>query len=102
MTPEQLPIEQYDDQLAEKVTRLTSMMSVFNAPEVEVFRSPVSHYRMRAEFRVWHDGDDLYHIIFDQETRDRIRVDSFPAASELINRLMPRLIAAAREQHVLR
>lgn len=48
MTPEQLPIEQYDDQLAEKVTRLTSMMSVFNAPEVEVFRSPVSHYRMRA------------------------------------------------------
>ncbi|WP_256744384.1 hypothetical protein, partial [Cronobacter sakazakii] len=25
----------------------------------EVFRSPVSHYRMRAEFRLWHDGDDL-------------------------------------------
>lgn len=102
MTPEQLPVELYEDQLAEKVNRLTSMMSAFNAPEVEVFRSPVSHYRMRAEFRVWHDGDDLYHIIFDQQTRERIRVDSFPAASELINRLMPRLLATLRETQVLR
>ena len=102
MTPEQLPVEHYEDQLAGKITRLTSMMSAFNAPEVEVFRSPVSHYRMRAEFRVWHDGDDLYHIIFDQQTRQRIRVDSFPAASELINRLMPRLIATLRETQILR
>ncbi|ADP11012.1 tRNA (uracil-5-)-methyltransferase [Erwinia sp. Ejp617] len=102
MTPGQLPIEQYEDQLTEKVTRLTSMMSAFNAPEVEVFRSAVSHYRMRAEFRIWHEGDDLYHIIFDQQTRERIRVDSFPAASELINRVMPRLIDRIRDQRVLR
>ena len=102
MTPEQLPVEHYEEQLAGKITRLTSMMSAFNAPEVEVFRSPVSHYRMRAEFRVWHDGDDLYHIIFDQQTRQRIRVDSFPAASELINRLMPRLITTLRDTKILR
>jgi len=102
MTPEQLPVEHYEDQLTEKMNRLTSMMSDFSAPEVEVFRSPVSHYRMRAEFRIWHDGDDMYHIIFDQQTRQRIRVDSFPAASELINRLMPRLMATLRETHLLR
>ncbi|WP_437614349.1 tRNA (uridine(54)-C5)-methyltransferase TrmA [Erwinia sp. V71] len=102
MTPEQLPIEHYDAQLAEKVTRLQGMMSPFAAPEVEVFRSPVSHYRMRAEFRLWHDGDDIYHIIFDQQTRQRIRVDSFPAASELINRLMPRMIDALRGNRTLR
>ncbi|WP_075183245.1 tRNA (uridine(54)-C5)-methyltransferase TrmA [Pantoea sp. 1.19] len=102
MTPEHLPIEQYDAQLAEKVSRLQGMMTPFAAPTAEVFRSPVEHYRMRAEFRIWHDGDDLYHIIFDQHTRQHIRVDSFPAASEAINRLMPRLIAALREQHLLR
>lgn len=102
MTPEQLPIDQYDAQLAEKVSRLQTMMTPFTAPEVEVFRSPVSHYRMRAEFRIWHDGDDLYHIIFDQATKQRIRVDSFPAASELINQMMPRLIAAVRDNQVLR
>lgn len=102
MTPEQLPIEQYDAQLAEKVSRLQAMMAPFAAPAVEVFRSPVSHYRMRAEFRIWHDGDDLYHIIFDQQTKQRIRVDQFPAASELINQLMPKMIAAARDNRVLR
>lgn len=43
MTPEHLPTEQYDAQLAEKVVRLQSMMTPFNAPVPEVFRSPVSH-----------------------------------------------------------
>ncbi len=102
MTPEQLPIEQYDAQLEEKVVRLQTLMTPFTVRDVEVFRSPASHYRMRAEFRIWHDGDDLYHIIFDQQTRQRIRVDSFPAASELINRLMPKLIDAIRDNRVLR
>ncbi|WP_279029206.1 tRNA (uridine(54)-C5)-methyltransferase TrmA [Gibbsiella quercinecans] len=102
MTPEILPIERYDDQLAEKTARLQAMMAPFNAPAPEVFRSPVSHYRMRAEFRIWHDGDDMYHIMFDQHTKQRIRVDRFPAASQLINRLMVALLAALKPQPVLR
>ena len=102
MTPELLPIAQYDDQLAEKVSRLEVMMAPFSAPAPEVFRSPVSHYRMRAEFRIWHDGDDLYHIMFDQQTKSRIRVDSFPAASELINALMPAILDGVRHIPALR
>ena len=102
MTPEHLPTEQYEAQLAEKVVRLQSMMAPFSDLVPEVFRSPVSHYRMRAEFRIWHDGDDLYHIIFDQQTKSRIRVDSFPAASELINQLMTAMIAGVRNNPVLR
>lgn len=102
MTPELLPIEQYDAQLAEKVSRLEAMMAPFSAPAPEVFRSPVSHYRMRAEFRIWHEGDDLYHIMFDQQTKSRIRVDSFPAASELINTLMPAMLDGVRHIPALR
>ena len=102
MTPEHLPTEQYDAQLAEKVVRLQSLMTPFYAQAPEVFRSPVSHYRMRAEFRLWHDGDDLYHIMFDSQTKSRIRVDSFPAASELINTLMTAMIDGVRNNHVLR
>ena len=56
MTPEHLPTEQYEAQLAEKVVRLQSMMAPFSDLVPEVFRSPVSHYRMRAEFRIWHDA----------------------------------------------
>ena len=67
MTPEHLPTEQYDAQLAEKVVRLQSMMTPFNAPVPEVFRSPVSHYRMRAEFRIWHDVVQVISVVPDAE-----------------------------------
>ncbi|HKS34613.1 MAG TPA: tRNA (uridine(54)-C5)-methyltransferase TrmA [Enterobacteriaceae bacterium] len=102
MTPEHLPTEQYDAQLAEKVVRLQSMMAPFTAQVPEVFRSPVSHYRMRAEFRIWHDGDDMYHIIFDQQSKKPVRVDSFPAASELINQLMTAMLDGVRNTRILR
>lgn len=42
MTPEHLPTEQYEAQLAEKVARLQSMMAPFSDLVPEVFRSPVS------------------------------------------------------------
>ncbi|MBK4716718.1 MULTISPECIES: tRNA (uridine(54)-C5)-methyltransferase TrmA [Tenebrionibacter/Tenebrionicola group] len=102
MTPENLPTERYDTQLAEKVVRLQSMIAPFSSQVPEVFRSPPIHYRMRAEFRLWHDGDDLYHIIFDQQTRQRIRVDTFPAASALINQLMSEILAGIRDNPTLR
>ena len=40
MTPEHLPTEQYEAQLAEKVVRLQSMMAPFSDLVPEVFRSP--------------------------------------------------------------
>lgn len=102
MTPEHLPTERYETQLAEKITHLQSMMAPFAAPVVEVFRSPVKHYRMRAEFRLWHDGDDLYHIMFDPQTKSRVRIDSFPAASKLINQLMTAILDGVRDNPLLR
>lgn len=102
MTPGHLPTDQYDALLAQKVVRLQKMMAPFNAPPVEVFASPVSHYRMRAEFRLWHDGNEIYHVIFDQQTKRRIRVDSFPAASKLINLLMTAMLNGVRHHRILR
>ncbi|PJG86019.1 tRNA (uridine(54)-C5)-methyltransferase TrmA [Conservatibacter flavescens] len=97
----QLPIQQYQQQLTKKVQKLTALLSPFHAPALSVFSSPESHYRMRAEFRVWHDGDDLYHIMFDQNTRQRYRVDSFPVASLLINRMMTTLLPLLKANDIL-
>ncbi|MGL4454652.1 MAG: tRNA (uridine(54)-C5)-methyltransferase TrmA [Plesiomonas sp.] len=102
MTPGSLPIDQYDAQLAEKTARLQTLMAQFDAPAPEVFASEHQHYRMRAEFRIWHEGEDLYHIVFDKETKERLRVDQFPAASKLINRLMPALLDQLRHNPLLR
>jgi tRNA (uracil-5-)-methyltransferase len=94
--------EQYQSQLADKISRLTQMFADYHTPTLEVFESPSQHYRMRAEFRVWHEGEALYYIMFDQETREKIRVDQFPAASELINQLMPILVDALKSKESLR
>ncbi|GAL22666.1 tRNA (uracil(54)-C5)-methyltransferase [Vibrio maritimus] len=94
--------EGYQVQLEEKSQRLIDMMAPYSAPELEVFTSPEKHYRMRAEFRVWHEGDDMYYIMFNQETREKYRVDQFPAASRLINDLMPLLMDAMKGNEVLR
>jgi tRNA (uracil-5-)-methyltransferase len=102
MNPNRLPIEQYDSQLSAKVARLNAMMAPFFAPEPQVFPSPQSHYRMRAEFRIWHEAQDLYHIMFDPQTKQRIRIDTFPAASELINRLMTIMLDEIRPVEILR
>ena len=94
--------EHYQGQLAQKTHQLTALFTPYGVPPVEVFESVPLHYRMRAEFRVWHEQDDLYYIMFDQETKEQYRVDQFPSASLLINELMHVLIAAIKGNPILR
>ena len=92
----------YQAQLNEKIARMNQSFAEFTPPKLEVFASPAKHYRMRAEFRVWHQDDDMYYVMFDQQTKQRYRVDSFPVASVLINELMPRLLNELKPSKILR
>ncbi|QJR81625.1 tRNA (uridine(54)-C5)-methyltransferase TrmA [Alteromonas pelagimontana] len=94
--------ENYQKQLNEKVNRLQELLAPFAAPALEVFPSAETHYRMRAEFRVWHDGDDLYHIMFDPQTKEKYRVDTFPPASHTINAMMAKLLPLLKTSEVMR
>ena len=94
--------QRYQAQLDEKVTRLTALLSPFNAPALSVFPSQPTQYRMRAEFRMWHEGDDLFHIMFNQETKEKYRVDKFPPACKTINDAMALLLEEVRPNEALR
>ena len=102
MAPTESRSQTYDAQLSAKTTRLKQMFEAFEPPALEVFDSPSENHRMRAEFRVWHDGDDLYYIMFNQDTKERYRVDAFPAASRIINDAMPVLIGKLGADKCLR
>lgn len=102
MTYRRIDTSEYPQQLANKVETLTERLSPFTTDAIEVFESPTSHYRMRAEFRVWHEGDDLYYIMFNPDTRERIRMDEFVPGSQLINTLMQTLIAKLKPNTILR
>ncbi|NMP17107.1 tRNA (uridine(54)-C5)-methyltransferase TrmA [Thalassotalea sp. Y01] len=94
--------DNYQSQLAEKTSAMQTLFNGFSVPDAEVFQSEPLHYRLRAEFRVWHQGEDLYYIMFNQQTREKFRVDQFPVASKLINAAMQELMDYVRDKPSLR
>lgn len=92
----------YDAQLEEKRIKLEQIFTDFDTPNLEVFSSEPAHYRMRAEFRIWHDGEDMYYYMFDKALDSKVRCDQFLPASELINKVMPALIEELKPNPTLR
>ncbi len=92
----------YQQQLAEKTETLQKQFADLTDKSFEIYESPASHYRMRAEFRVWHEGEDLFHIMFDKANKQKYRVDQFPTASLLINEAMLKVIELLKPNEVLR
>ena len=95
-------LKSYKKQLEEKKRALEQKLNNFYPKSVQVFESPEQHYRMRAEFRVWHEGDDLYYVMFNSETKEKYRVDQLPIAGHLINQLMCVLIEGVKHNELLR
>ena len=58
---------------------------------------------MRAEFRIWHDGDDLDYVMFPRhDSTSPVPITNFPVACERIQALMPALIALLKPDVTLR
>jgi tRNA (uracil-5-)-methyltransferase len=100
-----LPVDinlSYQQQLEAKTERLRTLLAPFNAPKPEIFASTATHYRMRAEFRVWHQGPKTFHIMFDQNSKEKYEVTQLPAACSLINSAMSRVITLVESEQELR
>lgn len=94
--------DRYLSLLSEKCDALKAEFIPFGAEQFEVFPSSATHYRLRAEFRVWHDDDDLYHIMFDPADKSKIRIENWLPAGPTIYALMPVLIDKLKANPVLR
>jgi len=94
--------DNYSSQLELKTQHIADLFAEFNLPKFEIFTSEPLNYRQRAEFRLWHQGEDLYYIMFDSKTKQKFRVDDFPVASLLINQAMTELRLAILNKPVLR
>lgn len=93
----------YGELLATKVAGVKAQFSAFSLPEIEIFDSPKSHYRLRAEFRVWHDGDDLYYVMFEPgDNKNPIRLDECAMVSPRIHEVMFELIEVIKANPAIR
>ena len=53
----------YQEQLTRKLQLTEREFSEFFLGDIDCFASPASHYRMRAEFRIWHDDEGAHYAM---------------------------------------
>ncbi|WP_027856895.1 tRNA (uridine(54)-C5)-methyltransferase TrmA [Marinobacterium jannaschii] len=95
--------ENYEALLAEKKAWVEQEFSAFDIPALEIYESPREHYRMRAEFRTWHEGDDLDYIMFEPGNKYKhTKLESCPMVSERIHDVMFALLDEIRPNEQLR
>ena len=96
----------YQRQLSDKKDKMNRLFAGIGMPQWQIFPSPERHYRMRAEFRIWHEGGDISYAMFECGKKaggnSLIRLTGFPAASAAINRLMPLLLAGVAAEPLLK
>ncbi|ARN75520.1 tRNA (uridine(54)-C5)-methyltransferase TrmA [Oceanicoccus sagamiensis] len=93
----------YQQQLTAKAERITQQFSEFSPPTLSVYDSPELHFRVRAEFKIWHQDDDSYYVMFNKaEPKQPVRIDHFPIGSTIITRLMDQLMTAIKASPLLR
>ena len=101
-----MPLSQFDPQrystlLNNKIAAIAPRFEPLFAGEASIFESAPTHYRMRAEFRMWHDGDHIDFVMFDTSGARQVLQD-FPVASGNISERMPRLKALLEQSDTLR
>lgn len=95
----------YQDALRDKAARLYSLLQPWMVADLQVFPSQAEAYRLRAEFRIWHDDDGLHYVMVapgDKMNAANIRrLIRLPIAAPAINALMPVLREALNGDIVL-
>ncbi len=82
----------YAEQLRQKEQRVSTLLEPFYTEDLEVFDSPTSHYRARAEFRIWHEGDRCDYAMGNSEKNGAISIEECPKVIEPIEKQMWKLL----------
>ncbi|HEY7883698.1 MAG TPA: tRNA (uridine(54)-C5)-methyltransferase TrmA [Cellvibrionaceae bacterium] len=95
--------EYYQQQLANKQAYITDLFSGFKAPAAEVYSSAASGFRMRAEFKIWHEGKQAHYAMYEPgKYKKPYIIEQFQQGSARINELMPQLLAEINASEILR
>jgi tRNA (uracil-5-)-methyltransferase len=96
----------YQGQLRHKVDAfkvlLDQSISYNTDIPLKIFESPRKHYRLRAEFKVWHDGEHSHFAMTEKTTQELVYLQQFPVAAKSINQLMPKLLSAICQHEITR
>jgi len=103
MKPWEFKPERYEALFEKKCFDNQKKFTEFTKLTAQHFPSPKQGFRVRAEFRLWHEGDDLSYVMFDPENPSTpVEIDLFPQALPRIAETMPKFLDTLRNDPVLR
>ena len=93
----------YQEQLDAKVDRFETLMadSGVEIPELTIHSSAPFGFRMRAEFRIWHEQGQAHFAMNKPGEKRPYIINNFPIGAVLINRLMPDILSAVNANEML-
>lgn len=93
----------YHQQLQQKVELTEQEFAAYYDGELKVYPSPSSAYRMRAEFKAWHQDDEIQYAMYRQgENKKTYSVETFETGSIVMQKLMAPLRRAINDSLRLR
>jgi len=92
----------YEEQIEKKKKLLNELFSTFYVSKPQIFKSPDIHYRNRAEFKIWHDGDDINYAMNRLEEKGIVKIKSCPKVAKKIYDLMTPLIELIEKNEMLK
>jgi len=90
----------YDLQLSRKVKLNLERFKLFYDGDIKVFKSLQEHYRLRSEFKLWHEKDEIYYAMNHIDKKGVVLIDECPQVDKHIFELMPKLIKAIKEKGI--
>ena len=95
-------VSEYHAALEKKAERVRALLGDHLKVPLHVEPSSPLHYRMRAEFRIWHVGEECHFTHFDPQTKKPIFVEQYPLACARINEIMIGLQGAFKDLRDIR
>jgi len=82
----------YTAQLEQKKQKVSTLLAPFYQGKLEVFDSPDSHYRARAEFRIWHEGERCDYAMGNMDRNGAVTIEECPKVIVPIEKRMWKLL----------
>jgi tRNA (uracil-5-)-methyltransferase len=89
----------YEDQLQTKKDKVSNLIKYEN---ISVFDSPEQNYRARAEFRIWHEGDECSYAMTNMDKNGIITIDECHMVLKPIEDRMWRLLDIIKSSEILK
>jgi tRNA (uracil-5-)-methyltransferase len=92
----------YQEQLSQKHSRVTALLKPFYKESLELYYGRDDAYRARAEFRIWHEGDQCDYGMGNISKNGTLTIEECPKVITPIANLMTPLLESINRSNVVK